>query len=1050
MSAQKRLCDSSIPSSSSSAPPEKRREREGGEDGGPGVSSTAGGSTAVETVIKLGGVSNSEEQDVKALQVKNRKLGESLDQRQVIEDELRERIERLETRQATDDASLLILNRYWNQFDDNVCLIGRRYDESGSESVETPAGEGRSLKPDTPEPDGDSNQERAKDRGHQGETTTSFLATLASSSSEEMEAELQERVESSQKQANRVVEIYDSLKTTVEQLKKDQDSGAEGSVWQVAAQLNTLLSSENDRLRQLTEDLQQKHSHMTSESRSLGTAVARADTRVSELQGLIEELQWDMEKIRRRENRLNTHLGEILERVNSKGYKVCGEASSVCGTITINKRKFEEMNSELEENRELAENRLSELQRRQQDLQTFNQENNNMKVSLQSLTQGLGRQNPMALSPNPAIGLAEVPHPYSAIQTSQMKVELLSRAEGVVRESSEYRCLQSQFSVLYNESVGLKSQLDETRTRLNTTRTARLRQLEHMENDEVSLQRKVRTEVFQLEDTLAQVRKEYEMLRIEFEQTLAANEQAGPINREMRHLISTLQTHNQHMKGEVVKYKLTLREAQADLSQARTTKGSAILQSQSSTELDLKEETTSPQTPAASADVTIKMESDNGSATPTSTITSVKTEPGTETEGEIKEEEKEKEVKKEKEKERERERERPTRGGGGTEEKEKAGTSNQLEEVAPERPFVIGGPKRKEVEQLKIVRAELKKAQESQREMKLLLDMYRSAPKEQRDKVQLMAAEKKAKSEAEELKQRLRDLEERERREGKKMADEEALRKIRSVEEQINILNKKLSLAKQEEDALLSEMDVTGQAFEDMQEQNIRLMQQLREKDDANFKLMSERIKSNQIHKLLKEEKEELADQLLTLKTQVDAQLQVVRKLEEKERLLQGTIGTAERELALRTQALDMNKRKTQESTVLSEEVRSQLDQVQQRLGTVREEVIENSISKEKQSFNARRAQEDISKLRRKIEKAKKPAETVRNGDDILNEEINDYKARLTCPCCNSRVKDAVLTKCFHVFCFECVKTRYDTRQRKCPKCNAAFGANDFHRIYIE
>ena len=35
--------------------------------------------------------------------------------------------------------------------------------------METPAGEGRSLKPDTPEPDGDSNQERAKDRGTAGE-----------------------------------------------------------------------------------------------------------------------------------------------------------------------------------------------------------------------------------------------------------------------------------------------------------------------------------------------------------------------------------------------------------------------------------------------------------------------------------------------------------------------------------------------------------------------------------------------------------------------------------------------------------------------------------------------------------------------------------------------------------------------------------------------------------------------------------------------------------------------------------------------------------------
>lgn len=57
MSGQKRPADCGA-SSSSGAPPEKRREREG-EDGGPGISTAAGGSTAVETVIKLGGVSNS-------------------------------------------------------------------------------------------------------------------------------------------------------------------------------------------------------------------------------------------------------------------------------------------------------------------------------------------------------------------------------------------------------------------------------------------------------------------------------------------------------------------------------------------------------------------------------------------------------------------------------------------------------------------------------------------------------------------------------------------------------------------------------------------------------------------------------------------------------------------------------------------------------------------------------------------------------------------------------------------------------------------------------
>lgn len=66
----------------------------------------------------------------------------------------------------------------------------------------------------------------------------------------------------------------------------------------------------------------------------------------------------------------------------------------------------------------------------------------------------------------------------------------------------------------------------------------------------------------------------------------------------------------------------------------------------------------------------------------------------------------------------------------------------------------------------------------------------------------------------------------------------------------------------QEEEALLNEMEVTGQAFEDMQEQNSRLIQQLREKDDANFKLMTERIKSNQLHKLAREEKDVLKEQV--------------------------------------------------------------------------------------------------------------------------------------------------------------------------------------------
>lgn len=60
---------------------------------------------------------------MKVLQFKNKKLCERLEQRQTMEDELREKIEKLEKRQATDDTTLFIVNRYWSQVLSAHCLF---------------------------------------------------------------------------------------------------------------------------------------------------------------------------------------------------------------------------------------------------------------------------------------------------------------------------------------------------------------------------------------------------------------------------------------------------------------------------------------------------------------------------------------------------------------------------------------------------------------------------------------------------------------------------------------------------------------------------------------------------------------------------------------------------------------------------------------------------------------------------------------------------------------------------------------------------------------
>ncbi|XP_033695831.1 E3 ubiquitin-protein ligase BRE1B [Tursiops truncatus] len=989
-----------------SGPPEKKLSRE------------EKTTTTLIEPIRLGGISSTEEMDLKVLQFKNKKLAERLEQRQACEDELRERIEKLEKRQATDDATLLIVNRYWAQLDETVEALLRHHESQGelSSGTEAPGTQEGPTRDETPLTEPGTSELREplpmQLRPPLSEPALAFVVALGASSSEEVELQLQGRMEFSKAAVSRVVEASDRLQRQVEELCQRVYSRGDSEPPSEAARARTReLGRENRRLQDLATQLQEKHHRISLEYSELQDKVTSAETKVLEMETTVEDLQWDIEKLRKREQKLNKHLAEALEQLNS-GYYVSGSSSGFQGgQITLSMQKFEMLNAELEENQELANSRMAELEKLQAELQGAVRTNERLKVALRSLP------------------------------------------EEVVRETGEYRMLQAQFSLLYNESLQVKTQLDEARGLLLATKNSHLRHIEHMESDELGLQKKLRTEVIQLEDTLAQVRKEYEMLRIEFEQNLAANEQAGPINREMRHLISSLQNHNHQLKGDAQRYKRKLREVQAEIAKLRaqasgSTHSIPTLGHPEDSGLSApapgKEE--GGPGPVGAPDARKEMASMPGAAITTSLVKKEDLVPSEEEAQALtpgaqgpSSRAREPEAKPKRELRELREREGP---GLGPPSVVSALSRTDREKVKVEEA------KRKESELLKGLRAELKKAQESQKEMKLLLDMYKSAPKEQRDKVQLMAAERKAKAEVDELRSRIRELEERDRRESKKIADEDALRRIRQAEEQIEHLQRKLGATKQEEEALLSEMDVTGQAFEDMQEQNGRLLQQLREKDDANFKLMSERIKANQIHKLLREEKDELGEQVLGLKSQVDAQLLTVQKLEEKERALQGSLGGVEKELTLRSQALELNKRKAVEAAQLAEDLKVQLEHVQTRLREIQPCLAESRAAREKESFNLKRAQEDISRLRRKLEKQRK-VEVYADADEILQEEIKEYKARLTCPCCNTRKKDAVLTKCFHVFCFECVRGRYEARQRKCPKCNAAFGAHDFHRVYI-
>lgn len=912
--------------------------------------------------VRIGPISTLEEMDIKVLQFQNKKLAQRLEQRNRVETELRQRIEQLEKRQTQDDAVLNVVNRYWNQLNEDIRVLLQRFDAETADESENK---------------------------NEGEATTSFLLQLSTWDKEELDDKLANRVQVSKRAVAKVIQAFDRLMQRNEKITlalKGELDGDEAPVMdEVIRQANIEIQAENRNLQALNTSLHKKYHTISLKMAELQDQVAGRETEAAEMRNQIDDLQYELSKVQARNDKLEHHLAEAIEKLKNyqqlqgeeKGQTKPSPASNV------SQRKVEELQKELEEMRELANNRLTELDKLHQQ------------------------------------------HRETLKEVEKLKMDIRQLPESVIVETTEYKCLQSQFSVLYNESMQLKTQLDEVRHQLQTSKNAHLRQIEMMESEELMGQKKLRTEVIQLEDLLAQVRKEYEMLRIEFEQNLAANEQTGPINREMRHLITSLQNHNQQLKGEVHRYKRKYKDSNAEIPKLK----------KEIEDLQNKLAANMPAGVESKDGICEGKEEDN---THNGEGPKVKEEPS------IKREFIEEEIE----------------GDDGAGDKEKCGSSpivkkegaaNIKKEIKKEQhrdQHRAKEVKPAESELVRDLKAQLKKAVNDQKEMKLLLDMYKGVGKEQRDKVQLMAAEKKLRAELDDLRQQLKKVQESKREERKKLADEDALRKIKHLEEQAYQLQKQVATHKQEEEALLNEMEVTGQAFEDMQEQNSRLIQQLREKDDANFKLMSERIKSNQLHKLSREEKEALKEQVTTLSTQVEATNIVVRKLEEKERILQNSLATVEKELAVRQQALEMHKRKAIESAQSAADLKLHLEKYHAQMKEAQQVVGEKTSALEAEAYKTKRLQEEIAQLRRKTERMKK-IELAGTLDEVMMEEIREYKETLTCPSCKVKRKDAVLSKCFHVFCYDCLKTRYETRQRKCPKCNAAFGANDYHRLYL-
>jgi E3 ubiquitin-protein ligase BRE1 len=614
------------------------------------------------------------------------------------------------------------------------------------------------------------------------------------------------------------------------------------------------------------------------------------ENQIKELKGLNDESEYQLEKSKDRVFKLERHLSDTILKLNTQQHNntvmICNQQSTLNNQVSttstnLTEEQVSELQAQLNEQRDLAASRLNEMEK-------------------------LNHEYQQALK-----------------QIEKLKFDVKMIPESVIEQSSEYRLLLTKYSIIVSDNLKIKQAYDETKNLLDMTRAAFQRQIEQMESEELSNQKKLSNDMMQLELQVATMRKDNEILRIEYEQNMAANEQTGPINKEMRSLITTLQTNNKLIKSDNLRVKKRLQELNEEFEKYKI-----------ETQKTAKTNETHEQTASS-------ITNDSQSA------------------------------------------------------------NDDLDFNIDNKFLTINSDDTDTIKELK----------EKLKSMKSSIEALNKKRQKVKDEVDYS-------------------------------------KKVKNLEDTIRDLHKNLNNKKHEESALLNDMEITGQAFEDMQEQNIRLMQQLREKDDANFKLMSERIKLETTQKSLKEEKESLIEQVATFQEQLDAQMNVTKKLEEQVIHFQHSILQLEKEICLLQQTYEQAKRSAIENHQLVIDLKLHTQKYITQLKETQHEIAEKTESLAAQSFNNKRLQEDIKHLKLKVERQKK-FEMATNLDEVLKEENREYKEQLRCPSCKVKQKDAVLTKCFHVFCYDCLQKRYESRQRKCPKCNANFGQNDYRKLYL-
>ena len=221
------------------------------------------------------------------------------------------------------------------------------------------------------------------------------------------------------------------------------------------------------------------------------------------------------------------------------------------------------------------------------------------------------------------------------------------------------------------------------------------------------------------------------------------------------------------------------------------------------------------------------------------------------------------------------------------------------------------------------------------------------------------------------------------------------------------------------------------------------LKNKLDEEKEIQSKLSKEKNEAKQNIKFLMEMKDTLEKKNEVFKEQIENYEIYTKKMEDELEVQKQLNNSLEEEQKLNEKDIETLKNLNIQNLKLLEREKILKDDLQNKLNEIKnwkkKQLIDYDVLKAKYDDLCKYKQFDPNSIN--VEEIKKE-----NGE--LKLENQKYREMVHCKVCKTKIKNVVITKCFHTFCQGCIDASIESRKRRCPICRAQISQNDVKRIF--